>query len=448
MQLTETVKLYPNKYQTELIKATMTEYISTVNHLVLDAINGRAITKITTADVNVALPSALCNQCIRDAKSIIRKYNKALRNSNTKVKLPVLKKMCCYINNQNFRISDDSISFPVMINGKSKRISVKTKISKRQKSIFSSSKLGTMRIVVKGHDLVAQIVYDAKEDAVSSNDNVMGVDLGIKCPAVSYCPDESVKFYGNGRKNKYIRRHYNNLRTRFHDLAYDLYLSSSKLGTMRIVVKGHDLVAQIVYDAKEDAASSNDNVMGVDLGIKCPAVSYCPDGSIKFYGNGRKNKYIRRHYNNLRKRFQKAKKPKAVVKINNKEQRIMKDIDHKLSREIVNTAKAHDVSVIKLERLQNIRSTTRTSRKNNHNLHTWSFYRLATFIEYKAKLAGIEVEYVDPAYTSQICPICGRIQHAKDRNYICRCGYHTHRDLLGAINICNSTEYIGNRYTA
>ena len=139
-----------------------------------------------------------------------------------------------------------------------------------------------------------------------------------------------------------------------------------------------------VYDAKEDAASSNNNVMGVDLGIKCPAVSYCPDESVKFYGNGRKNKYIRRHYNNLRKRFQKAKKPKVVLKINNKEQRIMKDIDHKLSREIVNTAKTHDVSVIKLERLQNIRSTTRTSRKNNHSLHTWSFYRLAQFIEYKA----------------------------------------------------------------
>ena len=93
----------------------------------------------------------------------------------------------------------------------------------------------------------------------------------------------------------------------------------------------------------------------------------------------------------------------------------MKDIDHKLSREIVSTAKTHDVSVIKLERLQNIRSTTRTSRKNNHSLHTWSFYRLATFIDYKAKLAGIEVEYVDPAYTSQICPICGRIQRSEER---------------------------------
>ena len=139
MQLTETVKLYPNKYQTELIKATMTEYISTVNHLVFDAANGRTITKMTTADVKVNLPSALCNQCIRDAKSIIRKYNKALRNSNTQVKLPVLKKMCCYINNQNFRISDDSISFPVMINGKSKRISVKTKYPKDRNNFFIQS---------------------------------------------------------------------------------------------------------------------------------------------------------------------------------------------------------------------------------------------------------------------------------------------------------------------
>ena len=51
MQLTETVKLYPNKYQTELIKATMSEYISTVNKLVFDVANGRTITKMTTADV-------------------------------------------------------------------------------------------------------------------------------------------------------------------------------------------------------------------------------------------------------------------------------------------------------------------------------------------------------------------------------------------------------------
>ena len=112
---------------------------------------------------------------------------------------------------------------------------------------------------------------------------------------------------------------------------------------------------------------------------------------------------MRRHYAILRKRLQKVKKTEVIERINNKEQRIMKDIDHKISHDIIETAVAHNVKVIKLERLSNIRSTTRTSRKNNHSLHNWSFYRLAQYVEYKARLTGIEVVYVNPAYTSQRC---------------------------------------------
>ena len=362
MQLSETVKVYPTEYQKTLIFQTMTEYIETVNSLVSDATNGRSISKITTADVSANLPSALTNQCIRDAKSIVKKHYKAChkavlknrslakRGFNVKVKtpnLPILRKSCCYINNQNYKIKDNHIEFPVMMNGKSKRISVSVKLTERQKSLFSDVKFGTMRIVIKNHTLVAQIVYNIAESELKSDGNVMGIDLGIKCPAVSYCSDGSVKFYGNGRKNKYMRRHY----------AY------------------------------------------------------------------------------LRKKLQTSKKMKAVKRINNKEQRIMRDIDHKLSHDIVKTAVAHNVKVIKLEQLQNIRSTTRKSRKNNHSLHTWSFYRLAQFIEYKAKLAGISVEYVNQAYTSQTCPVCGHVHHANDRNYTCECGFHIHRDLLGAMNI-------------
>ena len=183
--------------------------------------------------------------------------------------------------------------------------------------------------------------------------------------------------------------------------------------------------------------------MGVDLGIKVPAVSYTSDGKVKFYGNGRKNKFIRRRFNSLRKKLQKAKRLKTLKRMNDKEQRIMRDVDHKVSRSIVNEALERDVLTIKLERLANIRSTTRTSRKNNHSLHTWSFYRLMQYIAYKAKRVGITVEFVNPAYTSQTCPKCGRVHHAKDRAYVCSCGYRVHRDLLGAINICNSTEIVG-----
>ena len=42
---------------------------------------------------------------------------------------------------------------------------------------------------------------------------------------------------------------------------------------------------------------------------------------------------------------------------------------------------------------------------------------------------------INPAYTSQTCPCCGKRNHANDRNYVCSCGYHTHRDRLGAVNI-------------
>ena len=364
--------------QKSLVVMAMNKYISTVNSLISVATSGTSISKYTTADVNASLPSALTNQCIRDAKSIVNKYNKDCRKASAKNKklarqrsnitikepiVPVLKRPCCYVNNQNFKIRDNCIEFPVLINGKSKRISIRTSMTDKQKQIFANTKFGTMRIVYKDNKIVAQIVYEVAEPGYTDDGNVMGVDLGIKCPAVSYISD----------------------------------------------------------------------------------------GSVKFYGNGRKNKYMRRHYKYLRKKLGKAKKTDAIKRINNKEQRIMKDIDHKLSREIVNTATAHGVSVIKMEQLANIRSTTRTSRKNNHSLHTWSFYRLAQFIEYKAKLAGIKVEYVNPAYTSQKCPVCGNVHHANDRKYICKCGFHTHRDILGAMNIRNSTEYVGDsniRHTA
>ena len=217
-----------------------------------------------------------------------------------------------------------------------------------------------------------------------------------------------------------------------------VFLNTHKLGTLRITKKSGKYVAQIAY-TKREQKSEGTIVMGVDLGIKCPAVAVTDDGKTKFYGNGRKNKFIRRRYYARRKKLGKAKKLSAIRRSSNKEQRWMKDQDHKVSRAIVNDAVAAGVKTIKLEELSGIRASARKSRKNNRSLHNWSFYRLSQFIEYKAALAGIEVQYVNPAYTSQTCPCCGTRNHANDRNYKCRkCGYHTHRDRVGAVNICNA----------
>ena len=86
MQLSETIKLYMTKEQKNLIVMAMNGYISTVNSLVSVATNGTSISKYTTADVDAALPSALTNQCIRDARSIVNKYNKDCRKVSAKNK--------------------------------------------------------------------------------------------------------------------------------------------------------------------------------------------------------------------------------------------------------------------------------------------------------------------------------------------------------------------------
>ncbi|WP_143155655.1 RNA-guided endonuclease TnpB family protein, partial [Ornithinibacillus halophilus] len=189
-------------------------------------------------------------------------------------------------------------------------------------------------------------------------------------------------------------------------------------------------------------------VMGVDLGLKVPAVAVTDDEKVRFFGNGRENKYKKRNFRSFRKALGKKKKLNAIRNSKNKEQRWMEDKDHKVSRAIVNFAKENKISVIRLERLANIRQTTRTSRKNEKNLHTWSFYRLSQFIEYKAELEGIKVEYVNPAYTSQTCPKCSQRNKAQDRKYTCKCGFEKHRDIVGAMNIRYAPVVDGNSQSA
>nr|WP_282082076.1 transposase [Bacillus cereus] len=138
----------------------------------------------------------------------------------------------------------------------------------------------------------------------------------------------------------------------------------------------------------------------------------------------------------------------AFRQLDDTEQRWMQDQDHKVSREIVDFATNHTISVIRLEQLTNMRQTARTSRKNEKNLHTWSFHRFAQFIAYKATLVGIKVEYVNPSYTSQTCPKCSEKNKAQDRTYKCPCGFEKHRDIVGAMNIRYATVVGGNSQSA
>ncbi len=90
-------------------------------------------------------------------------------------------------------------------------------------------------------------------------------------------------------------------------------------------------------------------------------------------------------------------------------QNALTDIIEKASREAVEYARQFDDPVIVLEDLSYIRERLDYGAYMNRRLHAWAFARLQGRIEDKALEAGIPVECVQPAYTSQTCHACGHI---------------------------------------
>ncbi len=179
-------------------------------------------------------------------------------------------------------------------------------------------------------------------------------------------------------------------------------------------------------------------VMGVDLGLRYMAVASVGTKSLFFKGNP--CAFIRRRYAALRRTLGKAKKLHMIRKIGHKESRWMKDVNHKISRQIVHFALANGVGVIRMEDLTGIRKRAASLKEAGRSLHSWAFHQLQTMMAYKAEMAGIRVEWVNPNYTSQTCR-CGHREKANHNGILFQCqecGYTIHADLNGAINIAKA----------
>ncbi len=93
-------------------------------------------------------------------------------------------------------------------------------------------------------------------------------------------------------------------------------------------------------------------------------------------------------------------------------------------------------SKIVMEDLTHIRERIKAGKRMRTRLHRWAWRQLQTFIEYKAQAAGIAVEYVDPAYTSQTCSGCARLGKRVKHRFVCEhCGLRAHSDLNASRNL-------------
>jgi putative transposase len=124
-----------------------------------------------------------------------------------------------------------------------------------------------------------------------------------------------------------------------------------KRGTLRLKKKRGKWIADLVLTRADAPPTDGQALMGIDLGVKVPAVAHVRGKGTRFFGNGRYQRVMRRQFYSRRKQLQQAKKIRAVKKSKGKESRWMKHINHQLSRQIVNHAHEQGVGTIKVESL-------------------------------------------------------------------------------------------------
>jgi putative transposase len=171
--------------------------------------------------------------------------------------------------------------------------------------------------------------------------------------------------------------------------SYQFPNSFEKVNQIEI---GHEYI-YVSVTLKDLPQIDTDRFIGVDLNATghCAVVAD-PEGRV--YMLCRKAQHIHLKYLRYRKRYQQRGLYRKLSKSKSRESNIVKDLNHKISKNIVQIAIKNN-SGIKLEDLSGIRKTTRTVKSFRYTLNSWSYYQLGTLVSrYSTLILLIQVRTV------------------------------------------------------
>ena len=185
-----------------------------------------------------------------------------------------------------------------------------------------------------------------------------------------------------------------------------------------------------------DEEAENGVVLGVDLNVD-GYVAVTSTGA--FLGNADYLNHRRDEYERRRGNLQQTGTRSAhltMQSIGDRFARWSADYLHRISKAIVRAAVENDCTTIAFENLTHIRERISNASK----FQQWAFRELQRHVEYKAEEHGINVDDVNPAYTSQRCSHgeCGftHEDNRDDDEFEClKCGKQLHSDYNAARNI-------------
>lgn len=199
----------------------------------------------------------------------------------------------------------------------------------------------------------------------------------------------------------------------------------------------------VTVDIPEGTSIPATAFIGVDLGVTNIAVD--SDGTVyqakaveeKRIASLSRRRAIGKKTNGAGRRTRRA-CHKAIVRMEQKESRYRRDVNHQISKTLVALAEGTGRGIA-LEDLKGIRDRQQFRRQQRARMGSWAFYQLRAFVEYKAKLAGVSVVAVDPRNTSRTCNECGHCEKGNRKTqaeFEClSCGHTALADLNAALNI-------------
>ncbi len=137
---------------------------------------------------------------------------------------------------------------------------------------------------------------------------------------------------------------------------------------------------------------------------------------------------------------------RLMGRLSGREHRFQKWLNHNISKQLVQDAKSSNAALA-FEDLINIRQSLnqkRRSKTERRRTNNWAFYQLRIFVDYKARMRGIPVVFVPPAYTSQTCSRCHHVHPVKGKSYrngkkykCGNCGFEHDADINAARVDCS-----------
>jgi putative transposase len=208
----------------------------------------------------------------------------------------------------------------------------------------------------------------------------------------------------------------------------------------------------VVENGQQPRQPQGQNTVSVDLGEVHPAVVgdeqeatliLCRERRHEAQGHAKRLATMSRAMSRKQKgskRYTRLVRAKSRMKA--KHERIIRDIEHKVSRAIVDVAVERKANTIAIGDLRDMADGVALVKQTNQKISGWSHGKVRKLVEYKAQAEGIAVVLIDEHYTSQTCPhrlpdgtVCGHRHKPRGRVFRCpSCGFQSHRDVVGQIN--------------